>query len=66
MVQEDRPIWGIHMDAMHGLKPIQDGFVAIGWEAVGDLSKLTMIRNAFEKGTIFLTPLLLEFTGFSS
>ena len=30
---EERPIWGIHMEMHHGLRPITDKFVAIGWEA---------------------------------
>jgi restriction system protein len=46
---EERPIWGIHMDMHHGLRPITEKFVAIGWEAVGDLSKIASNREAFKK-----------------
>src|SRR3954470_20683988 len=46
---EDRPIWGIHMDWVHEDRPITGGFVAIGWPAVGNLSKLPADREAFKK-----------------
>jgi restriction system protein len=48
-VAEEKPIWGIHMEWEHGSKPITEGFVAIGWQAVGDLSKLVANREAFKK-----------------
>jgi restriction system protein len=46
---EDRPIWGLHMDRGFGTLPISDGFIAIGWSAMGDLSKLPANREAFKK-----------------
>jgi IS5 family transposase len=36
----ERPIRGIHMGKSHARRPIEKGFVAIGWFKMGDLSKL--------------------------
>ncbi len=44
----DRPIWGVHMKKHHGLLPVEQGFIAIGWNALGDLSKLAPNRDAFK------------------
>jgi restriction system protein len=41
-------IWGIHMPREHGLTPIEQGFVAIGWDAMGDLSAIKPTRDAFK------------------
>jgi restriction system protein len=46
---EERPIWGIHMEMRHGMRPVTEGFIAIGWDAVGDLSKIPANREAFKK-----------------
>ena len=46
---EERPIWGIHMERHHGAQPVTEGFIAIGWELVGDLSKLPANREAFKE-----------------
>jgi restriction system protein len=55
-MSEERPIWGIHMEMHHGLRPISEGFVAIGWQAVGDLSKLPPNRDAFKKAVVAAYP----------
>ena len=44
---EDRPAWGVHMPRKLEDKPISEGFIAIGWHEVGDLSKLAKTREAF-------------------
>jgi restriction system protein len=49
MIDDERPIWGIHMDWKVGGMPIAEGLVAIGWVAMGDLSKLPPNREAFKK-----------------
>ncbi len=41
-------LWGIHMGAHHGMRPVEEGFVAIGWPDMGDLSKLAATREAFK------------------
>lgn len=41
-------IWGIHMPRDSGAAPIEDGFVAIGWDKVGDLSLVQPTREAFK------------------
>lgn len=44
----DRIIWGIHMRRDHGLAPIEQGYVAIGWRQMGDLSLIKPNRDAFK------------------
>jgi restriction system protein len=53
---EERPIWGIHMDRGFGTRPISDGFVAIGWSSLGDLSALPANREAFKKAVAATFP----------
>jgi len=55
---EERPIWGIHMKKDHADRPIKEGFVAIGWSSMGDLSKLPANREAFKKVVASTYPLL--------
>ncbi len=45
---EEKPIWGIHMGLHHGVRPIKEGFIAIGWSSVGDLTKLAKNRDAYK------------------
>lgn len=49
VVVEDKPIWGIHMGWDHGSRPVQEGYVAIGWKSVGNLAQLTPNREAFKQ-----------------
>jgi restriction system protein len=44
----EQVMWGIHMGRQHELRPIEQGYVAIGWSKVGDLSKLPKDRTAFK------------------
>lgn len=37
------------MEALHKSRPVDEGFIAIGWDAVGDLSQLMPNRDAFKK-----------------
>jgi restriction system protein len=53
---EDRPIWGIHMEMHHGMRPITESFIAIGWAAMGDLSKLSPNRESFKKAVAAAYP----------
>jgi restriction system protein len=53
---EERPVWGIHMEMHHGMRPITDGFIAIGWDVVGDLSKISASREAFKKAVAISFP----------
>lgn len=46
-VAEDRPAWGVHMPRKLERRPIDDGFIAIGWAEIGDLSKSAKTREAF-------------------
>ncbi len=49
-------LWGIHMAAHHGDTPIEQGFVSIGWEEVGDLSVLTPDRETFKQKFVAAYP----------
>ena len=44
----DNVIWGLHMGRHHGLKPVEQGYVAIGWHEMGDLSAIPPNREAFK------------------
>lgn len=35
----DKTIWGIHMRRTHGLAPIEQSYIAIGWREMGDSRK---------------------------
>lgn len=48
-MSDDKPMWGIHMPLSLGMSPVQDGFIAIGWPDVGDLSKITANRSSFKE-----------------
>ena len=41
-------IWGIHMGRQHGSKPVDEGYVSIGWRQLGDLTKLPASRDALK------------------
>lgn len=47
-MKADTPLWGIHMDASFGTKPVDESYVAIGWPEVGNLSSLNNDREAFK------------------
>lgn len=44
----ERTIWGIHMRRDHGLAPIEQGYIAIGWREMGDLSLIMPTREGFK------------------
>lgn len=41
-------IWGVHMSRHHGSRPIDEGYVSIGWPRMGDLGKLEDDREAYK------------------
>lgn len=41
----EKPIWGVHMDRSLGLSPLGQKFIAVGWDKLGDLSKLSPSRE---------------------
>lgn len=47
-MSEDKTIWGVHMKGQHGSAPVDDGYIAIGWSDMGDLSKIQADREAFK------------------
>ncbi|MFP7672683.1 restriction endonuclease [Marivita sp. S0852] len=49
-------IWGVHMGAHVGDRPIEGGYVAIGWPALGDLTKIAPDREAFKAALIAAYP----------
>lgn len=36
----EKTIWGIHMGLTHEMRPIEKGYIAIGWKAVGAMTVL--------------------------
>lgn len=44
----EKVIWGIHMDWSLELEPLEKGFIAIGWDKLGDLSKVQSSREAIK------------------
>ncbi|MES2042659.1 MAG: restriction endonuclease [Pseudomonadota bacterium] len=44
----EKAIWGVHMRREHGLAPIEQGYIAIGWREMGDLSLLPPVRDAYK------------------
>ncbi|MGE3986694.1 restriction endonuclease [Pseudorhodoplanes sp.] len=53
---DDRSIWGIHMGLLHEDRPIKEGYIAIGWKAVGDLARLPKTRDAFKTALVSAYP----------
>ncbi|MBI3760167.1 MAG: restriction endonuclease [Deltaproteobacteria bacterium] len=53
---EEEIIWGIHMGWRHGRKPLDNGFVSIGWSSVGDLGALANNRDAFKQAVTAAYP----------
>ena len=48
----ERTVWGIHMGRHHGARPIEEGFVSIGWQRVGDLTSLPADREALKRAIV--------------
>ena len=47
-MSDEKIIWGVHMGAHHGGRPIEEGYVAIGWPKMGDLGALSDDRDAYK------------------
>ncbi|MEP3329199.1 restriction endonuclease [Sedimentitalea sp.] len=47
-MSNDTAVWGVHMGAHVGDRPIDGGYVAIGWDKMGDLTKIAPDREAFK------------------
>ncbi len=45
---DDKPIWGIHMPRSLELRPVEAGYVAIGWPSLGSLKSISANREAFK------------------
>ncbi|WP_050523200.1 restriction endonuclease [Pseudorhodobacter wandonensis] len=41
-------VWGVHMGAHVGDRPIDGGYVGIGWDKMGDLTQIAPDREAFK------------------
>jgi restriction system protein len=53
MTAVERVIWGVHMSREHGTAPVENGYVAIGWSEMGDLSQIKpQTRDAFKAAYI--------------
>ena len=49
-------LWGIHMGRQHGDRPIEDGYIAIGWAKLGDVSRLPADREALREAVMRAYP----------
>lgn len=47
-MSEHPTVWGVHMGAHVGDRPIEEGFVAIGWSELGDIRGIGTGREAFK------------------
>lgn len=45
---ENPIVWGVHMGAHVSDRPIEGGYVGIGWPAMGDLTQIAPDREAFK------------------
>lgn len=53
---EEQRLWGLHMPKEFGSDPITKGYVAIGWQQLGDLSMLAPSREAFKAAYLAAIP----------
>ena len=44
----EQAIWGIHMALAHRRAPVDQGYVALGWSEMGDLSRIAPNRDAYK------------------
>jgi restriction system protein len=44
----EKTIWGVHMALEHGRAPLEQGYIAIGWHLMGDLSPIKPNRESFK------------------
>ncbi|AUQ71017.1 restriction endonuclease [Phaeobacter inhibens] len=49
-------VWGVHMGAHVSDRPIEGGYVAIGWTAMGDMTKVDANREAFKAALVVAYP----------
>ncbi|WP_220151642.1 restriction endonuclease [Phaeobacter gallaeciensis] len=47
-MESNPTVWGVHMGAHVSDRPIEGGYVAIGWPAMGDLGKISADRDSFK------------------
>lgn len=47
-MNEETRVWGVHMGEHVGARPLEQGYVAIGWSALGDLRQYSN-REAFKE-----------------
>ncbi|SDQ14988.1 restriction endonuclease [Pseudovibrio sp. Tun.PSC04-5.I4] len=49
-------VWGVHMGVHVSDRPIEGGYVGIGWLAMGDLTKIGASREAFKTALVAAYP----------
>ena len=42
-------VWGVHMGVHVSDRPIEGGYIAVGWPELGDLGAIETTRDAFKK-----------------
>ncbi|WP_439533224.1 restriction endonuclease [Polymorphobacter sp.] len=56
MSNSEPVMWGLHMREALGMSPIEENFVAIGWDEVGDLKAIAPSREAFKAAVTTALP----------
>lgn len=51
-----KTLWGVHMGRHHGRRPIDEGFVSIGWVRLGDLGSSAASREELKERIATLYP----------
>lgn len=46
---DEKTLWGVHMSKAHGTRPIDEGYVSLGWPKMGDLNALADDREAYKE-----------------
>ena len=49
-------VWGVHMGVHVSDRPIEGGYIAVGWPELGDLAAIENTRDAFKKRVIQAYP----------
>lgn len=52
----DLTVWGVHMGSHVSDRPIEGGYVGIGWPEMGDISQLAPNREAFKEAVAIVYP----------
>lgn len=49
-------LWGLHMGVQHGMRPVEQDYITIGWHETGDLSAIPKNREGFKARVLATLP----------